>query len=188
MNSIPIPMNLLRALARVVPCLWPRGISRGRFFTRDAAHSPLAKAKLPFVVDMPAPMLKRHAKISKGARMLYCTMRALANGRTGELSIRGGPLDWELIRRRAEICKNVWQRLLRELTAAGLVSCTRERVFVFKNGRKFAVLGRAHYFVYKQPKTKKKPVNLLKPFSCTVQEKGTQILSKPTLQRFFCCF
>ncbi len=136
-------------------------------------------AKPPFIVDMPAPMLKRHAKLSKGARMLYGTMRALANGKTGELSIGGGPLDWQFIRKRAEICRNVWLRLLKELTAAGLVSCTRERVFVYRKGRKYAVLGRAHYFVHKLPKPIKKPRILLKSLSCTVQEKDSQVLSTP---------
>lgn len=138
----------------------------------------LPKAKAPFIVDMPAKMLKRNSGISKAARNLYSTMRALANGRTGELAIRGTPLDWQYIRRQAEICRNLWLRALKELTGAGLVSCTRERVEIFKDGRKRVVLGRARYFVEKRPKPVKKPRILLKSLSCTVQERDPQISSE----------
>jgi hypothetical protein len=84
------------------------------------ATSPEPYARL-FIVDVPASLLKRNANLSKNARRLYLTMRGLANGKTGELAIRGCPLDWRYISRQAEMGRDAWQRGVRELIAAGLV-------------------------------------------------------------------
>jgi hypothetical protein len=132
----------------------------------------------PFVCDVPAKMLRRSKVLSKGARLLYGTMRGLANGRTGELAIRGNLLDWKFIAREAEIGRDQWQRLIRELLASGYVTRERERVEHFKSGRRRLVLGRARYFVHKQPKSLKKPSILLVPYSPTVEESGTQVFSE----------
>jgi hypothetical protein len=132
----------------------------------------------PFICDISAGLLKQSTELSRGARMLYITMRALANGKTGELAIRGNPLDWKFIAQRAEICRDLWQRFSRELRASGYVTCVRERVEQYRDGRKRIVLGRARYFVHRQPKTVKKPSILLMPDSSTVEESGTQISSK----------
>ena len=110
--------------------------------------------------------------------MLYLTMRALANGKTGELAIRGNPLDWRFISQRAEIGRDVWYRLLAELLASGYVTRERERVAHYRDGRKRIVLGRAHYFVHKQPKTIKNPCILLVSDSSTLEESGAQISSE----------
>jgi hypothetical protein len=131
-----------------------------------------------FICDIPAHLLKRSTELSRGARNLYATMRALANGKTGELAIRGNPLDWRFIARRAEIGRDLWQRLLRELLASGYVTRERERVEHYRHGRKRIVLGRARYFVHKLPKTIRKPSILLMPDSSTVGESGTQIISE----------
>lgn len=132
----------------------------------------------PFICDIPARLLTRNTELSRGARMLYVAMRGLANGKTGELAIRGNPLDGKFIARKAEIGRDLWQQLLKELLAAGYVTRQRERVAHYKGGRKRIVLGRARYFVYKQPKTIKKPIILLMPDSSTVEESGTQIIQK----------
>jgi|HubBroStandDraft_6_1064221.scaffolds.fasta_scaffold157765_2 hypothetical protein len=137
-----------------------------------------ATSPKPFICDVPAKMLKRSKDLSKGARMLHGTMRGLANGRTGELAIRGNPLDWKFIAREAEIGRDQWQRLLRELLASGYVTRERERAEHYKSGRKRIVLGRARYFVHKQPKRAKKPSILLMPDSPTVEESGTQVFSE----------
>ena len=123
-------------------------------------------------------MTRKHANLSKAARSLYLTMRGLASGKSGELAIRGNPFDWKYIARKAEIGRDVWQRCIKELLAAGLVSRLRERVCMYRDGRKRAVLGRAHYFVHRQPKTAKKPKILLMPDFSTVEESGRQIFQK----------
>jgi hypothetical protein len=140
----------------------------------------------PFICDVQATFLKRSTKLSRSARMLYMAMRALANGKTGELAIRGNPLDWRYISKQAEIGRNVWQRCLKELIAAGYVTREREIVEHYKDGRKRMVWGRARYFAHRQPKTAKKPIILPMPLSCTVEEKGTQISSEApyTIERF----
>ncbi len=132
----------------------------------------------PFICDVPATMLKRSAKLSRGARLLYLTMRSLANGKTGELAIRGNPLDWRYISKQAEMCRNVWQRCLKELILAGHVTRDHEIVEHYKDGRKRMVWGRARYFAHRQPKTIEVPTILPMPLSCTVEGKGTQISSE----------
>jgi hypothetical protein len=67
------------------------------------------------------------------------------------------------------------------LIAAGLVSRKRERVYIYRNGRKRAVLGRARYFVHRKQKTTKTTKTttiLLMPDSSTVEESGIQSSSK----------
>lgn len=138
----------------------------------------------PFIVDAPAPMLRRsnELKLSKHARHLYMTMRALANGKTGELRIRDHWLRADYIDREAEMCRNVRLPAMRELIAAGFVSVERERVLRLINGRKRFVMGRCHYFVHRNPvnvKASKKPQILLKSLSRTVQERDPQYVSNP---------
>ena len=132
----------------------------------------------PFICDVPANMLKRSKEFSKGARMLYGTMRGLANGKTGELAIRNNPLNWKFIASEAEIGRDLWQRFLRELRASGYVTCVRERVEHYRGGRKRNVLGRARYFVHKQPKINEKQRLLLMPDSPTVEKSGRQFSSE----------
>jgi hypothetical protein len=134
--------------------------------------------KQPFIVDVPASFLKRSAGLSKDARQLYGTMRALANGKTGELAIRGNPLDWRYIVRHAEMGRDRWQWALKELLAGGLASRERERVVIHKDGRKRVVWGRVRYFVHKQPKSTKKPMILPMPDSSAAEESGTQSSSE----------
>lgn len=143
-----------------------------------------SKQRKPFIVDAPAPMLRRSnaLKLSKHARHLYMTMRALANGRTGELRIRDRWLRAEYIGREADMCRNVRLRSMRELIAAGYVSVFRERVLQIINGRRRVVMGRCHYCVHRNPidvKKPEKPQILLKSLSCTVQEKDPQYVSNP---------
>jgi hypothetical protein len=130
-----------------------------------------------FICDLPADLLKRNPKLSRGARALYGTMRALANGKTGELAIRGNPLDWQYISKQAEICRRTWHKLLHELVESGYVRCERERVVIWKNGRRRVVLGHSRYFVHKQPKNPRKPIALQRGISCKVQEVPPQISS-----------
>jgi hypothetical protein len=138
-------------------------------------------SKRPFIVDMEAALLQRNADLSKGARHLYATMRALADGKTGHLAINGNPLDWMYIARQAEIGRKKWQACLRELRFARLVRVERERVMQFTGGRKRVVFGRALYVAPRQPVTgeniKNQP-NLLKSLSCTVQERTPRITQK----------
>jgi hypothetical protein len=132
----------------------------------------------PFICDVPAKMLKRSTQLSRDARSLYGTMRALANGKTGELAIRGNPLDWRFICKQAEIGRQTWLKARRELIAAGYMTVERERVYNYTGGSKRTVLGRARYFVHRQPKTIKTPLFLLESDSCTVQQSDPQILSE----------
>ena len=147
-----------------------------------AATCPKENARL-FIVDVPASLLKRNPKLSRDARRLYLTMRGLANGKTGELAIRGCPLDWRYISRQAEMGRDAWQRAVRDLIAAGLVVRKRERVTIYRGGRRRVVLGRARYFVHrqaraaKQAKSEKDSRILLMPGFSTVEESGTQISS-----------
>jgi len=150
----------------------------GRWGLRGEVRTAIKDRSKPFICDIPASLLKRSTELSQGARMLYLAMRGLANGKTGELAIRSNPLDWKFIARHAEIGRDLWQRFLRELLASGYVTRERERVEHYKGGRKRIVLGRARYFVLKQPRTLKKPTILLMPDSSTVGESGTQFFSE----------
>ncbi|HLZ91764.1 MAG TPA: hypothetical protein VKQ28_08615 [Candidatus Acidoferrum sp.] len=110
----------------------------------------------PFVVDMPAPLLKRNADLSNGARHLYATARALANGRTGELRIRNRWLAFRFICFQAGICIKTGRKYWKELLVCGWVSAERERVARVLCGRLRSVGGRAHYTVHRQPKTERR--------------------------------
>jgi hypothetical protein len=131
-----------------------------------------------FICDVPAKMLKRSTQLTRDARLLYGTMRALANGKTGELAIRGNPLDWRFICRQAEIGRLKWLKARRELIAAGYVTFERERLYNYRGGKKRTVLGRAHYFVHRQPITVKNPLFAVKSDSCTVHQSDPQISSE----------
>jgi len=149
---------------------------------KRVATCPKETAKL-FMVDIPASLLKRNAKLSRDARRLYLTMRGLANGKTGELAIRGCPLDWRYISRQAEMGRDAWQRAVKELIVAGLVVRKRDRVTTYRDDRRRVVLGRARYFVHREAragqraKSAKNSRILLVPGFSTVEESGTQISS-----------
>lgn len=135
------------------------------------------KSARPFIVDVDASFLKRNAHLSKAARNLYGTMRSLADGKTGELSINGNPLDWQYIARQAEIGRYSWLKYLEELRVAGLVQVQRERVMRVIDGRRRVVLGHAHYFVLRQAvsqENSKIGCFLLRSDSSTVQEADPQ--------------
>jgi hypothetical protein len=66
---------------------------------------------------------------------------------------------------------------MRELAAAGLVSCERERVHRMVKGRHREVLGHTRYIVYRSPVSHESVVSapfLLQSFSSTVEEKDSQ--------------
>lgn len=156
--------------------------------------------KLPFIVDAPAPMLKRNDQLSKNARNLYMTMGALADGRNGELKINGRWIPAKAIDSAAEMCRDVRMRCMRELRDAGLVTFDRERVPRIIGGRKRVVAGRSRYVVHKTlvkakptdsfnentrvsgymlQKSSVKPRILLKSISSTVQKIDPQGFSNP---------
>ena len=117
----------------------------GRFRTCDAA---------PFIVDADAALLKRNPRLSRHARNLYGTMRALADGKTGELRINGRWLRATVLDKAAEMCKRVRMAAMRELVAAGYVLMQRPLVHRELGGRARAVLGPSQYTVLKIPQTK----------------------------------
>src|SRR6516164_3310190 len=80
--------------------------------------------------------------------------------------------------KQAEIGRQTWLKARRELIAAGYMTVERERVYNYTGGSKRTVLGRARYFVHRQPKTIKTPLFLLESDSCTVQQSDPQILSE----------
>jgi hypothetical protein len=136
----------------------------------------------PFIVDVPATLLKRNTELSKAARVLYSTMRSLADGKTGALKIRNRWLKAKAIDAAAEMCRDVRLRAMRELVALGLASMERERVERVIKGRKRVVFGITRYFVHRQPaarkKTESKPF-LLKSISSTVEKIDSQVFSNP---------
>jgi hypothetical protein len=136
----------------------------------------------PFIVDVPATLLKRNTELSKAARVLYSTMRSLADGKTGALKIKDRWLKAKAIDAAAEMCRDVRLCAMRELVALGLASMERERVERVIKGRKRAVFGIAHYFVYRQPATRKKPRTkpfLLESISSTVEKIDSQVFPNP---------
>ena len=145
--------------------------------------------KSPFIVDAPSPMLKRHFQLSKNARRLYMTMRALADGRTGELKINGRWLTAKKIESEAEMCRGVRLPAMRELIAAGLVAYDFERVVRLIGGRRRAVRSRTRYTVHRtaqkpnvlrgsDPQIVEKPRILLKSISCSVEKIDSQVVSR----------
>jgi hypothetical protein len=165
-------MKVLRLLVA-----WLFNSQKGVFVGRHRTHDGKSR-KEDFVCDIDAPMLKKHPAVSKAARNLWSTMRALADGKTGELTIKKNPLNWKAICRQAEIGRDTWQRLLKELLAHGLVTRTREIVEHYKGGRRRMVWGRARYFVHKRPKSIKSSMFLPMPDSPAAEESGTQIIQK----------
>lgn len=117
-------------------------------------------ARKPFIVrEISADMLRRHPQLSKGARMLWLTMRGMADHRTGELRHRQHWFTGEEIDKRAEISTRRRKDLMKELVNAGFVQWERERVTRFVTDRLTGhrrmrrVLGPTHYLVVRdQPK------------------------------------
>jgi hypothetical protein len=120
-----------------------------------ATRSNVVKLKKrPFLVGAPAPVLKKHPGFSKHARQLYVTLRALADGKTGELRIRERWLKATVFDSAAEMCKRVRLRAMRELIAAGLVTTERPRIWCTIGGPTRAVAGPSRYTVYREPAPK----------------------------------
>jgi hypothetical protein len=137
----------------------------------------------PFVVDARAAMLKKHPALSKHARNLYMTMRALADGKTGELRWKNGQwIKATVFDRQAEMCRVVRLPAMRELIDAGLVSLNRPRIWRIIGGRRRAVMGESQYTVFRDPKPENdrksndsSKVCLQESVSRTVQETDRQI-------------
>jgi hypothetical protein len=156
--------------------------SVGRAMTHDGAME-----RKPFIVDTDATMLKKstgEVKLSRAARMIYLTMRALANGKTGELKIRGRWLKSRQIDAASEICRDIRLKAMRELQVLGYVTVKRERVLRVIGGRKRMVLGAVHYVVHRQPvateqlsKTPKAKPILLESIPSTVEKIDSQFFS-----------
>jgi hypothetical protein len=139
------------------------------------------KVSAPFVVDLSALLLKRNIGLSKVARVLYSTMRSLADGKTGALKIKDRWLKARAIDAAAEMCRCVRLPAMRELVALGLVTMERERIERVIAGRKRVVLGVCHYFVHRQavaPANRKTKPFFLKSISSTVEEIDRQDLSQ----------
>jgi hypothetical protein len=144
-----------------------------------------------FIVDARAPMLKRHKQLSKNARNLYLTMRALADGATGQLMIGERWLSAREIEFHAEMGRDVRMRSMKELIAAGLVTFERERMSRRIGGRTRQVRGRSRYTVHKSaiapnceaagPAGPQESF-LLQSISSTVEEIDSQVLPKPPLE------
>jgi len=152
--------------------------------------APAATSRRHFIIAIDAAVLRQSRKkssafdLSPRAVQVYMTMRALGNGKTGHLAIRGTPLDWRYIARQARVGRDVWQAALRELIWKGWVTRKPERVEIYRNGRKRVVWGRCHYWVHKQPqvapssKIAQKPYILPMPDPTAAEEPGTQIISE----------
>jgi hypothetical protein len=152
--------------------------------TSREISSKRTNSKSPFVVDISASLLKKNSQLglSKQARVLYSTMRALADGKTGALKIKDRWLKAKAIDAAAVMCRDVRMVAMRELQALGLVTIDRERVMRVIKGRKRKVFGIARYFVHRQPINEKNLINkpfLLKSVSSTVEEIDSQVLSNP---------
>ena len=142
-----------------------------------------------FIVDAPAKMLRRNEHLSKNARRLYLSMRALANGKTGELKVNGRWLRAKAFDAAAEMCRDVRLTAMRELVAAGLVTYDFEMAVRFIGGRRRAVRSRARYTVHRtaqkpnvlggsRPQIVEKPCILLKSIFSTVEKIDSQVFSE----------
>lgn len=147
------------------------------------AHHKHAR-RCEFIVDAPAKMLRRNAHLSKNARRLYLGMRALADGKTGELRNGDHWYDAKEIDYAAEMCRDIRMPCMRELVAAGLASFERERIVRKVRGRRREILGRTRYTVHRPPTelsresfapTRAKPRVLLQSISSTVEEIDSQV-------------
>jgi hypothetical protein len=114
-----------------------------------------------FIVrEISADMLRKHPLLSKGARMLWLAMKAMADHRTGELRHRHHWFSGKEIDLRAEISPRQRKDLMKELVKAGLVQWERERVMRYLRDRATGhqrrrwVLGRTHYSIPKVPPTR----------------------------------
>ena len=119
------------------PC---RGIYLGRALMLDG-----------FKVDIDADVVR---PLTPGARNLYLALRWLADGCTGEVSRNGEPFSAKYICEQAKISEDSWQKYLRELREAGLVTVAPER-------RNRALWKTPRYTVHRQPvanKNGKKPM------------------------------
>lgn len=145
----------------------------------------------PFIVDTKATMLKKHRNLTKHARQLYLTMRALADGKTGELRINGRWLKASVFDASAEMCRDLRMSAMRELIAVGLVTLKRARVCRLIDGRRRSVLGETQYTVHREPVLKdhheakdSSKVDLVKSISSTVVEIDSQFIPEiPTGMR-----
>jgi hypothetical protein len=142
-----------------------------------------------FTVDAEAAMLKRNRDLSRNARILYMALRALADGKTGELRIKGRWLKATEFDREAEMCREVRMAAMRELIAVGFVEMKRPRICRKISGRMRVVLAGCQYSVFKTPRPKidQKPadssrVDLLQSISSTVEEIGSQYLPEAPLR------
>jgi hypothetical protein len=109
-----------------------------------------------FIVrEIPSDMLRKHAQLSKGARMLWLAMLSMADHRTGELRHGQHWYAGKEIDVRAEISTRRRKDLMNELVKAGLVRWERERVMRCLRDRSTGhqrmrrVLGRTRYFVHR---------------------------------------
>lgn len=147
------------------------------------AHGVKSNAvKGPFIVSLPAPLLKRHPELTKSARSLYQTMMALADGKTGDLRIGARWMKATTIDRAAEMCRDVRLKAMHELQELGLVTAERQRIERVIGGRKRVVLGCVHYKVHPHTQSSKSPistVDLLQSISSTVEEIDSQSVSNP---------
>jgi hypothetical protein len=146
------------------------------------AKRKASSSRAPFIVDAQATMLKRNKELSRNARNLYVTLRALADGKTGHLKIKGRWLQASTFDSAAEMCRCVRLPAMRELKALGFVTSERDRVELYIDGRRRVVLGRCRYTVHRQavaPKTTKKPSILQEYIPSTVEEVDPQFLSNP---------
>jgi hypothetical protein len=184
-------MNVFAAVAGI----WSRRErypkSLGRYMTCDSAYP--VKTKKPFIVDLEAPFLKRNPKqgndeqLSKDGRTVYVALRALANGRTGELKIGGNWLKATVIDAAAEMCRDLRMKAIRELQAFGLVTVRRVRRVRMIKERRRTVLAECQYIVHKTPiknacGSSTSPANvgpvLLESISSTVDRIDSQYYSK----------
>jgi hypothetical protein len=127
--------------------------------SRDAAMSlHHERGKRPFIVrEISAEMLRKHPHLSKGARMLWLTMKSMADHRTGELRHRSHWYTGKEIDMRAEISMRRRKDLMKELVDAGFVHWERERLTRYVKDRLTghqrmrSVLGRTRYSIVKHP-------------------------------------
>ena len=111
-----------------------------------------------FIVrEISTDMLRKNPQLSKGARMLWLTMKGMADCRTGELRHQQHWFTGKEIDLRAEISTRRRKDLMKELVRAGLVRWERERVMRCLRDRSTGhqrmrwVLGHTHYSIPKVP-------------------------------------
>jgi hypothetical protein len=156
---------------------------------RNQEPKTTSPPKNPFIVDMPAPMLTRNTELSRNARNLWGTLRGLADGKTGELRIKGQWMKATYFDRKAEMCKNTRLPAMRELIATGYVTVKRPRVWRMIGGRMRAVAGPTQYTVHREPAPRidqqskdSSKVHLQESISSTVQKMDSQFFSNPPLR------